>query len=76
MMKVWSPGFHMKIVLSYKVTAYVSSGNLLTFSNIASKVHRIVGNGRGDAQLLHFSFIQKFHHVGFFLGLVIEYLFV
>ena len=42
----------MKIVLSYKVTAYVSSANLSAFSNIACKVHGIVGNGRGDAQML------------------------
>jgi len=35
---------------------------------------RLIAKLRG--QLLHFSFNQKFHHVGFFFGPVIEYLFV
>ena len=52
MMKGWSPGFNIKAVLLLLTTGSVSSGKLLTFDIIGSKVHKIVGVTTGHPELL------------------------
>ena len=47
--KVWSPGFHVKILLLQQATSCVFSGNLSAIDVISSKV--CVGNVTGDVRL-------------------------